>query len=267
MKNKNDLKIRVFSAIILLAVIIPIIIIGKLPFTLAIGLISALAYIELMKLYNFPTLVKVIGYLVLIYLVYSNFDSNYLPYGLDYSTLSLSLLLILMPAVIYQPKKEYNIADALTLYGFIFLIGLGLNYFILIRTMNLKYFALMLFIPIFTDTFAYISGSLIGKHKLSKISPNKSVEGCVIGSVMSTFIMTMYYINFIGTQTNIFIIIGIILLMTIIGQIGDLFFSAIKRHYKIKDFSNLIPGHGGILDRLDSLIFVAICFIIFVKYL
>ena len=84
---------------------------------------------------------------------------------------------------------------------------------------------------------------------------------------MGTFIMTMYYVTVIGNQSNIFIVIGIILLMTIIGQIGDLFFSAIKRHYDIKDFSNLIPGHGGILDRLDSLSFVAIVFIIFMSYL
>ena len=84
---------------------------------------------------------------------------------------------------------------------------------------------------------------------------------------MGTFIMTMYYVTVIGNQSNIFIVIGIILLMTIVGQIGDLFFSAIKRHYDIKDFSNLIPGHGGILDRLDSLSFVAIVFIIFMSYL
>ena len=60
---------------------------------------------------------------------------------------------------------------------------------------------------------------------------------------------------------------GITLLLTIIGQIGDLFFSSIKRHYKIKDFSNLIPGHGGVLDRFDSIIFVVLTFILFMNIL
>jgi phosphatidate cytidylyltransferase len=117
--------------------------------------------------------------------------------------------------------------------------------------------------PIITDTFAYLGGSLIGKHHFTKISPHKTIEGCIIGSLMGTFMMSMYYVNFIGVQTNLFKVISIILLMTIIGQVGDLFYSAIKRHYEIKDFSNLIPGHGGILDRIDSLSFVAIVFMIF----
>ena len=118
-----------------------------------------------------------------------------------------------------------------------------------------------------TDTFAYFGGSLIGKRIITKISPNKSLEGYIVGTIVGTFIMTMYYCNFIANQHNLLIVIGIILIMSIMGQVGDLFFSAIKRQNNIKDFSNLIPGHGGMIDRLDSLIFVAITFIIFANML
>ena len=79
--------------------------------------------------------------------------------------------------------------------------------------------------------------------------------------------MTVYYTTFINVQTNLIMIIGIILMLSIIGQLGDLFFSAIKRQHDIKDFSRLIPGHGGIMDRLDSLIFVALIFMIIIDYL
>ena len=188
-------------------------------------------------------------------------------FGLDFKIISISFLLLFIPVIFYQVKNKYTVDDAFRLFGFLFLIGVSLNYFIIIRDMDLKYFILMLLTPMLTDTFAYICGSLIGKHKVTKLSPHKSWEGYIIGSLMGTFIMTMYYVTVIGNQSNIFIVIGIILLMTIVGQIGDLFFSAIKRHYDIKDFSNLIPGHGGILDRLDSLSFVAIVFIIFMSYL
>lgn len=261
------MKKRVISAAVLLAIIIPLIIIGKIPFALAVGIISMLAYKEIMDLYKYPLIVKILGFISLISIVYSNFDSKMIAFGLDYRIISVCLLLLFIPVIFYQVKNKYTVDDAFKLFGFIFLVGIGLNYFIIIRDMDLKYFILMLLTPILTDTFAYIGGSLIGKHKVTKLSPHKSWEGYIIGSLMGTFMMTMYYVTFIGSQSNIFIVIGIVLIMTIVGQIGDLFFSAIKRHYEIKDFSKLIPGHGGILDRLDSLTFVAIVFVIFMSYL
>ena len=72
---------------------------------------------------------------------------------------------------------------------------------------------------------------------------------------------------FINQTDSIYLLIGVTLFLSIIGQIGDLFFSSVKRHYKIKDFSNLIPGHGGILDRLDSIIFVVLAFVLFIEIL
>ena len=77
----------------------------------------------------------------------------------------------------------------------------------------------------------------------------------------------LFYLCFINSSVNIFLLIGITLLLSVVGQIGDLFFSSVKRHYDIKDFSNLIPGHGGILDRLDSIIFVVVTFILFIDIL
>jgi len=267
MKKKNDLGKRVISAVVLLAILIPLIIIGKIPFALAIGFISILAYLEIMKLAKYPLPVKLLSFFALISIVYSNFDAKTIMFGLDYKVLSISLLLILIPIIFYQTKEIYTTNDAFKLFGFIFLVGLGLNYFILIRSMDLKYLILTLATPMLTDTFAYFGGKLIGKHKITKISPNKSLEGYIVGTVVGTIIMTLYYTTFIGVQKNLLIVIGIILLMSVVGQVGDLFFSAIKRQHNIKDFSNLIPGHGGMLDRLDSLIFVAICFIIFANYL
>ena len=261
------MKTRIISAAILIAILMPVVIIGKIPFAIMIGIIVALATIEINKLNKYPLIIKIFTFISLISLVYSNFDYTKIVLGLNYNVINLIILLFTIPVIFYQVSNKYNVNDAFKLIGFILLIGIGLNYFILIRTESLKYFLYMLLIPIFTDTFAYIGGSLVGKHKVTKISPKKSLEGYIIGSVMGTFIMTMYYITFINIQTNLFIIIGITFILTIIGQIGDLFFSAIKREYNIKDFSNLIPGHGGILDRLDSLVFVAIAFVSLMQYL
>ena len=261
------MKRRVISAAIMIAIMTPLIILGKIPFALGIGLISILAYKEIMKLYNLPIPIRVLGFIGMITIIYSNFDSKGIINGLDYGVIGLSLMLVLLPTLIYQVRGKYTTEDAFKLYGLLFLVGLGLNYLIIIRDLDLKYFLYVLLNVIFTDTFAYIGGSLIGKHKFTKISPKKSIEGCIIGSFMGTLLMTMYYTTFIGGNINIFLLILITLLISIMGQLGDLFFSAIKRNHDIKDFSNLIPGHGGILDRLDSLLFASIMFIILLRFL
>ena len=111
-----------------------------------------------------------------------------------------------------------------------------------------------------TDIFAYCIGKKFGKHKFSKISPNKSIEGC-IGGTLGAVIVTLLYSVFInkvfGMNIN-YIYFGILsIILSAIGQIGDFSASSIKRYVGIKDFSNLLPGHGGMLDRIDSLIFIA----------
>lgn len=111
-----------------------------------------------------------------------------------------------------------------------------------------------------TDIFAYLIGKNWGKHKFSKISPKKSIEGSIagiIGSVIFTLIYTFIANKFWGTEYS-YLYIGIISsILSVISQVGDFIASSIKRFVDVKDYSNLLPGHGGMLDRLDSLLFIA----------
>ena len=98
-------------------------------------------------------------------------------------------------------------------------------------------------------------------------SPKKTWEGFVGGALVGTFVSVMFYKTMINPDVVMSNLIVITLFLTIIGQLGDLFFSAIKRYFDKKDFSNLIPGHGGVLDRLDSIIFVMLAFSMFITLL
>lgn len=110
-----------------------------------------------------------------------------------------------------------------------------------------------------TDTFAFLIGSKLGKHKFSQISAKKSIEGCIAGVLgcVIFYIAYTYYLNHIGLELNIVFMAFIGILVSIISQIGDLAASSIKRYCGVKDFGNIMPGHGGALDRFDSVIMIA----------
>ena len=112
-----------------------------------------------------------------------------------------------------------------------------------------------------TDIFAYLTGILIGKHRpFPNISPKKSIEGCIGGALFSIifyFLFCVVYQKITGAVINWPLVLLYSTSCTLISQIGDLSFSYIKRSYGIKDFGKILPGHGGILDRMDSLIFIA----------
>ena len=109
---------------------------------------------------------------------------------------------------------------------------------------------------------------LIGKHKLlSEISPKKTVEGLIGGTIMGVFVSSMFFYTCITSNISILLLIIICTFLSLLGQFGDLIFSAVKRYFGIKDFSNIMPGHGGVLDRLDSIIFVLLGFTFFINIL
>ena len=258
------MKKRIISAIIMAVIAIPLLIVGGIPFRIGVGLIGILAYKEILELKgikNYPLPVIAIGLVVLLLLVFSNREMTYNTIGLDYRYLAFAVLALLLPAVIFYAGKKYSTKDAFQLLGFILFLGVTLNLISNILIYDRTYFFLILLIAIFTDTFAYFTGMMIGKHKVSKISPNKSMEGYIGGVVMSSILSSLYYMTFIGAA-SLASVIPVVIVLSIVCELGDLFYSAIKREYEIKDFSNLIPGHGGILDRIDSLSFVTIAFVL-----
>ena len=119
--------------------------------------------------------------------------------------------------------------------------------------------------------FAYIIGKRIGKTKFSKVSPNKSIEGCIAGTIGAIIACLLYTValNLISGYEISYLTIAIIsLVLSIIGQIGDFSASVIKRYFDVKDFSNLFPGHGGMIDRIDSVMFIApFAYILFLMFL
>lgn len=264
------MKKRVVSAFIMFLIIIPILILGGIPYSLMIGLVSLIAYKEMIDLRknknnDYPNIVKLFGLISILYLIYSNFEKYGLLFGLSYKILCGIILFLCLPTLFF--KEKYKIEDAFHLLATVLFLGLGFNLLISVYNYGIKYFILLIMITILTDTFALFGGKLIGKHNFTSISPNKTIEGCIIGSLVSTFVCTVYYLNVINNVTSIFQIILIILFLSVVGQCGDLFFSAIKREFNKKDFSNLIPGHGGVLDRLDSIIFVLFAFVFIISYL
>ena len=264
------MKTRVISAIVAAAIVIPIFLYGKWLFSLGAVILASLAYLELLKLKeshkNFPNIVRLLGFLSLVHIVL--YKNNLYSVGISYFSITLTFMLLLIPTI-FIDKDRYTTKDALYLAGFILFLGGFFNLLISIRngglsSINGKWLLLYLvLIAVVTDTFAYVIGSLIGKHKLiPSVSPKKSVEGSVGGSLVGTIICTIFFVNLVSNDKNIVIVVLMTLILTIIGQIGDLFFSKIKRENKIKDFSNIMPGHGGILDRLDSLSFITFSYIL-----
>lgn len=181
------------------------------------------------------------------------------------ATLGLPILLLILFLHVIVSNMKITFEDiTYTLMGiayiFSFIVFLPLTYGVDGEISGKILIWYILFSAWGTDIFAFLIGQKFGKTKFSKVSPNKSIEGCVAGTsgaIIINLVFTVILNNFAGLEIS-YIAIGIIsLVLSIVGQIGDFAASAIKRHFGIKDYSELFPGHGGMLDRIDSVMFIA----------
>ena len=242
---------RIIAALALVPLFI-FIIIGGVPLYLAEFLIIALHEFykafkekEINPLFN-------IGYIFAGYLALKNI------LNLDIEYTYVIVFVLFLCSITYILRVKNNIIDvAITFFGLVY-VGMFLDFIVLtINNFELgKIYVWIIFIIAFlTDTFAYFVGYLFGKHKLiPKVSPKKTIEGSVGGILGSTLGCAVFGYIFKLDLTAMILIGG---LGSIVAQFGDLFASSIKRYVGIKDYGKLIPGHGGILDRFDSVILVA----------
>lgn len=253
---------RIWTAVIGLPVVIAIIAFGNIYLIdILFAFIAWLSLHEYFKSFNGKLKpIKWIGYVACLLISIVHIIPK------QYAVMTIGILIPTSIVILFTQSivtsMKYNINDlAITFFGICY-IPLFLMYIpMLLGEQNGKILIWYMIISAWgTDIFAYCIGKRIGKHKFSKISPNKSIEGCIggtLGTILLTIIYTVIINIFLGLNINIFAIIGISIILSLIGQIGDFAASSIKRYVGIKDFSNLLPGHGGMLDRIDSVIFIA----------
>ena len=261
------MKKRVISAIVMVALFVPFLILGDY-FYLVLGcILGMLSLWEMMRLEkNIPMYMQLISYVVCVLLILFQYDRKDYYDMINFPVLVSMFFVYSFSVIINKDIKKYTYKDGLWLFGVTLLIGIMFNSFIKVRNIGLYQVIYCLIVATMTDTFALFGGKLFGKHKLiPEISPNKTIEGSVVGTIFGTTLGTLFYVLVIGIgNLNIWIIILLTMILSMFGQFGDLFFSSIKRYYKVKDFSNIIPGHGGILDRLDSLLFILMGYLLYI---
>jgi phosphatidate cytidylyltransferase len=272
------MKTRTKTAIVLLAILVPVIWIGQIPFLVVATILAMIASYELITMFSIKNasigkyrfiMPVVSGFAVVLhYLIHTAQIMN----PVWYTIFITGAFVVFLALPILFHKQEAEVMNYLLFT--LFYTGISVAYLSSIRfipSTGLAWFLFMVLVVIVTDTFAYLVGINFGKKKLSPdISPKKSIEGAIGGSVFGALIGTLFAfvlrLDMFPAIPSVFLTILLTFLLTLVltmfVQIGDLVASKLKRNYNIKDFGNIFPGHGGVLDRFDSMIFTGMVFYI-----
>lgn len=273
------MKKRIITGLLIGLFVIPLLLLGNIPYLIGILLLLGGVSYEISDIKKHHWIIKVITILMV------TLPTLYNYFHLDTNVLDIPILLIFLPILIYYSIAVWNekldLKEATFLSLFSILMILFGKSALFIRSINENANALLYVVTITccVDIFALFVGCKFGKHRLNeRISPKKSIEGSIGGALCALvigFIFNLFFPIFPANETTNILnlsfnsslslieplkVLAITLVLVVAGQMGDLMFSMIKRHYQIKDFSDLLPGHGGLTDRIDS---ICINFILF----
>ncbi|MDR6124183.1 phosphatidate cytidylyltransferase [Bacillus sp. SLBN-46] len=250
------MKQRIITGVIAAALFLPIVYYGGFPLVLLTYFLATIGLYELLKMKNI-TIFSVHGFLSVLFLWVLLFPEEYSEviqtFYYSKTEIGIALILLLLTYTVIT-KNRFTFEDVSFSILSALYVGIGFYFFFETRQEGgLVFILYSLFMIWATDSGAYFIGKAMGKRKLwPEISPNKTVEGS-IGGVLCAVIVSVLFVLFTDIHASL---IGITVALSVFGQIGDLVESAFKRHFNVKDSGNILPGHGGILDRFDSLLFV-----------
>lgn len=247
------MKQRVITAVIALIIFIPLLYVGGMPFAILATLLGLIGISEILvmkkKLLVSPE--AILAFLMTFTLVEPVPMLGHIDRTAVLSICSLCMLLLTVTS-----KNRFSFDDAGVLILGSLYVGMGFHYMIMARDAGLLIILYAFLIVWLTDSGAYLIGRKIGKHKLAPhVSPNKTWEGSIGGTVLAVLVLAVY-LYFFPQRYSYSMMLLLTLIFSVGGQLGDLVESALKRHYGVKDSGKILPGHGGILDRFDSIMFI-----------
>lgn len=264
---------RILTAVISLAILIPMLLFApSWCVSILFGILAALAAFEMIRCVGTNKKIWMTVLTAAICACGAALSNGILPQTTENQFLvllgSCSLMTVLYMAVCVLQFTKMSVVDLVVQYGLCIYVLIGFYALNGLASSNGRVWVFIaLCLPWIADTFAYFTGMAFGKKKLCpEISPKKTVAGA-IGGIFGTGITAVVLFGFIKGWSQwwmLLIVFGVSVLLSILSIFGDLFASVVKRHYNIKDYGKLFPGHGGVMDRFDSTIPVGI--ILFVLY-
>ena len=267
---------RIITSLVAVCVLVPVLFLsGTWVLPVAISVVSLIAVYEMLRcmgvhkkyVITAPLYLAAAAFPILLRTFENDFNVAKIAF------IAAALYLIMLFAAVVWSHGKFHFADAMAMFTVTAYIIAAMNSIIYVRDFGEggKYIYLLIFLGAWmTDIFAYFTGVFIGKHKLIEdVSPKKTVEGsiggiffCAVSFVVFGIVLDVFF----EANANVLFLAVSGVVVSVISQIGDLIMSVIKRHYGIKDYGKLFPGHGGMLDRFDSVLAVglgmtAICMI------